>query len=239
MDDWGYLGLKSGKTSVNLQETGISTSPTIATENAPSLVAKGVTCVRGGRTVFEGLSFSLTAGEALMLRGPNGTGKSSLLRLLAGYVPVADGSLLWCGQDTQDDLEAYQPNLHYLGHLDAIKPVLSVRENISQWAALMGEEADADDALTHFGLARLGDLPAKYLSAGQKRRLNLARLAASHRPIWLLDEPSVSLDAEAVAQLEKLVSNHLAQGGIAIIATHLDLDVGPAEVLRLGGGGAS
>jgi heme exporter protein A len=239
MDDRGHLGLKSGKTSVNLQETGISTSPTIATEKPLSLVAKDITCVRGGRTVLEGMSFAVQAGEALMLRGPNGTGKSSLLRLLAGYVPVADGSLLWGGEDAHDDLEAYQPNLHYLGHLDAIKPVLSVRENISQWAALMGEEADADDALAHFGLAKLAALPAKYLSAGQKRRLNLARLAASHRPIWLLDEPSVSLDAESVAQLEKLVANHLAEGGMAIIATHLDLEIGPASVLRLGGGEAS
>ena len=239
MDDRGHLGLKSGKTAVNLQETGISTSPTIEAENTLSLVAKDIACVRGGRTVFEGVSFSVRAGEALMLRGPNGTGKSSLLRLLAGYVPVAEGALLWCGEGAHDDLEAYQPSLHYLGHLDAVKPVLSVRENISQWSALMGEEADADNALAHFGLAKLADLPAKYLSAGQKRRLNLTRLAASHRPVWLLDEPSVSLDAESVAQLEKLVARHLADGGIAIIATHLDLDVGPVQVLRLGGGGAS
>jgi len=120
-----------------MQETGISTSPTMATGNTLSLVAKDIACVRGGRTVFEGVSFAVQAGEALMLRGPNGTGKSSLLRLLAGYVPVAEGTLLWCGEDAHDDLEGYQPNLHYLGHLDAIKPVLSVRENISQWAALM------------------------------------------------------------------------------------------------------
>ena len=239
MDEWGPLGLKSGKTKASMQETGISTSPTMATGNTLSLVAKDIACVRGGRTVFEGVSFAVQAGEALMLRGPNGTGKSSLLRLLAGYVPVAEGTLLWCGEDAHDDLEGYQPNLHYLGHLDAIKPVLSVRENISQWATLMGAEADSDEALAHFGLAKLADLPAKYLSAGQKRRLNLARLAASHRPIWLLDEPSVSLDDASVAQLEKLVAKHLGEGGMAIIATHLDLDVGPASVLRLGEGGAS
>jgi heme exporter protein A len=200
----------------------------------PGIALHALACDRGGRRVFEGVQAALSPGDALVVRGTNGSGKSSLLRVLAGYIPAGDGTIAWNGADIRDDIGLYQSRLHYVGHLDGVKPVLSVRENIALWSVLMGDSMDIDAALSHFGLAKLADLPAKYLSAGQKRRLNLARLGASRRPLWLLDEPAVSLDAQSVAQLEALIADHRRAGGIAIIATHNDLNIEGATVLRLG-----
>jgi len=191
-------------------------------------------CDRGGRRVFTGVQADLSPGDALVVRGTNGSGKSSLLRVLAGYIPAGDGSITWNGINVRDDIGLYQSCLHYVGHLDGVKPVLSVRENIALWSLLMGDPMDVDAALAHFGLRKLADLPAKYLSAGQKRRLNLARLGASRRPLWLLDEPAVSLDAQSVAQLESLIADHRRAGGIAIVATHNDLNIEDATLLSLG-----
>ena len=184
--------------------------------------------------MFEGVSLAMGPGEAALLRGPNGIGKSSLLRLLAGFLPPADGTLHWAGADIAEDIGLYRTQLHYVGHLDGVKPVLSVRENVRLYAQLLGNPQDEDQALDHFGLLSLADLPARYLSAGQRRRLNLARLAAANRPLWLLDEPTVSLDAESVAQLEALIERHLNNGGMAIIATHLDMQINNARILTLG-----
>ena len=143
------------------------------------LSLQALDCDRGGRRVFSGMTADLSPGGALILRGRNGSGKSSLLRLLAGYIRPAGGTLVWQGADAWDDIGQYQTNLHYVGHLDGVKPALSVAENVTLSASLMGHVSDPLAALDHFSLGHLADMPAKYLSAGQRRRLNLARLAAA------------------------------------------------------------
>jgi heme exporter protein A len=202
---------------------------------APLLTADELACVRGGREVFAGLSFALAPGEVLVLRGPNGSGKSSLLRLLAGFLVPAAGRLAWAGVVLADDLAAHRARLHYVGHLDAVKSLLTVRENLAFAAALGGSGADGlEAALRGFDLEALADIPARYLSAGQKRRLALARLLASTRPLWLLDEPGVGLDAANRARLEQELAAHRAAGGLAVLATHGDVAVGDALVVELG-----
>lgn len=174
---------------------------------------------RGGVPLLEGVGFSLEPGAALTISGPNGTGKTTLLRALAGLAPITSGTV-----------EVDPDDLLLLGHLDAVKPALTVTENLSFWAGLFGGPADVTPALEALDLARLALRPAGTLSAGQKRRLGLARLAVIRRALWLLDEPTVSLDAASVACFGDLVRAHLATGGAAIIATHIDLGL---ETLRL------
>ena len=191
-------------------------------------------CVRGERAVFRGLGFALAPGEAIVLVGPNGAGKSSLLRLVAGLIPIAAGRLLWNGDPVADDPDAHRDRLVYAGHLDALKPAFTLAENLGFWAATMGAgEGAVADALARFGLGGLADLPARFLSAGQRRRLGLARLALTRRPLWLLDEPSVSLDVASVARLADLVAEHRAAGGMVMAASHVDLGLGDARVLDL------
>ena len=197
-----------------------------------SLSVRDLACERGGRLVFEGLSFSLKTGEALVLTGPNGAGKSSLLRQLAGLLDVAQGEIAFTGGDPELSLGE---QAHYVGHLDALKPSMTVMETVSFWRTYLGSIPEgADTALEALGLAHLADLPAAYLSAGQRRRLSLARLIAVPRPIWLLDEPTVALDAASVARLVGLMTSHLARGGMIVAATHLDLGLGETRQLRLG-----
>ncbi len=197
------------------------------------LSVENLACRRGEHEVFAGLSCSVRPGEALYLRGPNGAGKSSLLRILAGFIAPAAGELCWESVGVDADPEAHRSRLHYVGHLDTLKPVLTAAENLRTQAAMLGETADVDAALKAFGLSALADLPARFLSAGQRRRLALSRIAAVHRPLWLLDEPTVALDRESIERLERLIADHRAGGGMAVIATHMDMDIPGAYTLTL------
>jgi heme exporter protein A len=196
------------------------------------LVAKGLNCVRGGRTVFEAVAFSASAGESLCVTGRNGAGKSSLLRQIAGLVRIASGTIVI--EDSDPELSIAE-QAHYLGHLDALKPSLSVRENLAFWAHYLGgHDADVDSALAALDLDSLADLPAAYLSAGQRRRLSIARLIAVPRPLWLLDEPTSALDVVAQQRFAELMRTHLAGGGIIVAAVHGPIGLDGARELRLG-----
>jgi heme exporter protein A len=196
------------------------------------LSGRGVRCVRGGREVFSGLDFEASAGEALAVTGPNGSGKTSLLRLIAGLLVMAEGSISLEGGQAELTLPE---QAHYLGHRDALKPALSVLENLAFWRDFLeGEAFDARTNLAAVGLGHAAHLPAAYLSAGQRRRLSLARLLAVRRPIWLLDEPANALDAAGQGLFVELMSDHLARGGLIIAATHAPLGLAARE-LRIGG----
>jgi heme exporter protein A len=188
-------------------------------------------CHRGGRDVFSRLGFSLAAGEALAVTGRNGAGKSSLLRIVAGLIRPVAGRLWLEGGDPELSIAE---QVHYLGHEDPVKPSLTVLENLQFWVAFFaGSAIKANDALESVGLGALASLPAAYLSAGQRRRLSLARLLAAKRPIWLLDEPASTLDAAAQIRLAEIMRSHLSEGGLILAATHGALGVGGARELSL------
>jgi heme exporter protein A len=196
---------------------------------------EGLACRRGERLVFAGVDFALRAGEALVLTGRNGSGKSSLLRLAAGLSPPAAGRLVWQDGPVGDDPLRHHGRLHFIGHLDAVKPALTVIENLRGWAALRdGNDARARAALDAFGLGPLAGMPARYLSAGQRRRLALSRLLAGDAALWLLDEPTVALDRESVAAVHAAITRHREGGGMAMIATNVALTIPGARALALG-----
>jgi heme exporter protein A len=195
------------------------------------LEARNLACRRGERTIFAGLSFRLAPGEALLLLGANGAGKSSLLRLLAGLLAPAEGQLLWDGADAFADRSAHAGRLRYLAHQEALKPSLTVSESLDFFARLWGGTPAA--ALAKVDLLPLADLPVRLLSAGQRRRLALARLALAPAALWLLDEPTLGLDAAAVERLGGLLAAHRAAGGMVLAATHLPLPLPAARELRL------
>jgi heme exporter protein A len=196
------------------------------------LSGRGIRCVRGGREVFSGLDFATSSGEALAVTGANGSGKTSLLRIIAGLLALSGGSLDLEGGEVELTLAE---QAHYLGHRDAMKPALSVRENLSFWRNFLGGEVfDAGQSLNQVGIEHTADLPAAYLSAGQRRRLSIARLIAVRRPIWLLDEPTSALDAAGQTLFTEVMRDHLARGGIVIAATHAPLGIEYRE-LRIGG----
>ncbi|MBL4692268.1 MAG: heme ABC exporter ATP-binding protein CcmA [Magnetovibrio sp.] len=191
-------------------------------------------CVRGEHMVFRGLDFEVNSGDALILVGPNGSGKSSLLRMMAGLLKPYSGKMLWNGEDALDDFDEHGANLHYVGHHDAVKSVLSVAENIRFWAELRGgDAADIGEALDVFDIKHLYDTPGQFLSAGQKRRVNLARVIAAPAPLWLLDEPTTALDKATIKRLEAAIQKHRDAGGMVVLSTHADVDTPGAKVLNL------
>lgn len=195
--------------------------------SALTLTCDALSCVRGDRHLFDGLSFTLGAGEALVLRGPNGSGKTSLLRLIAGLLKPAAGTVRIGGETPRDAAHL----MHFAGHKDGLKAQLTVREQLRFWQQLFEGAGDIDAALSGWGLARVADLPCGVLSAGQGRRLALARLTVAKRGLWLLDEPTAPLDTRSIEAFEAAVAKHRAGGGIVVIAAHRPLNLDDALVI--------
>lgn len=201
------------------------------TDSAFSLTAERLACSRGGRLVFDGVSFSLRSGEALVLTGRNGAGKSSLIAMLAGRLPVEGGTLTFAGGGDAPLVE----HLHLVGHRDGLKSALTAAENLTFVRDMLGAPAlEPKAALEAVGLAHAAALPVAYLSAGQRRRVALARLLVANRPLWLLDEPFSALDAASQAVLTALMQAHLAKGGMIVAATHGPLGLVKAKSLQIG-----
>jgi heme exporter protein A len=200
---------------------------------ARRLLAEKVGVDRGGRRIVDAIDFTLAGGQALIVAGPNGAGKSTLLRAIAGLLPLAAGAVTLDGE-----AEDIAGSLHYVGHADGMKPSLTVRENLDFWGAFLARDGalglSPADALAAFGLAHVIDIPAGYLSAGQKRRVALARLLVAPRPIWLLDEPTTALDVRAQGALAGIMADYLSGGGMIVAATHSPLGLDKAAELRLG-----
>ena len=196
------------------------------------LSAIDLSCVRAGRQVFRSVCFTLRGGQVLAVTGPNGAGKSSLLRLIAGLLRPSAGSVTLTGGDPELSIGE---QAHYVGHQDALKASLTVAENLSFWASILGGAGKVEEALSRVGLGSLAPLPALHLSAGQRRRLSLARLLAAPRPIWLLDEPASSLDAPGGAMLAEITQMHVGGGGLILMAVHGATDIQASAELRLQG----
>ncbi len=205
---------------------------------APDLVAEDLGCRRAERLVFAGLSFRLPPGGALLLTGANGSGKTSLLRILATLIMPASGHLLWGSTPVEAESAAYRAQLDYVGHQDGVKPGLTPRETLAFWAALRRVEPTRaprllEAALAAFALDRVADWPCRWLSAGQRRRIALARLVAAPASIWLLDEPTGALDHDNQSRLEQAIAEHRGSGGRVIVASHMPIDIGTATVINL------
>jgi len=209
--------------------------PTPPFPNPPGTFAgTDLACLRGERLLFRGLGFSLAPGGALVLTGPNGSGKSSLLRLLAGLLAPAEGELTWDGKPVAEDAEAQRARLLYLGHQEGLKPTLTVGEMLALHARLRGGRAAPAGlaaALDALGIGGLMDVPGRQLSAGQRRRVGLARLLVHPAPLWLLDEPTVGLDEAALAAFRAVAGGHRRAGGMIVAATHADLGLAGAREL--------
>lgn len=198
------------------------------------LESRGLAAFRGDRLIFDNISFTLAAGGAVILVGENGAGKTTLLRLLAGFVPRAAGQLLWDGADALDDLASHGRRVAWLGHQDAVKPGLTVAENLDAWRRGAGDRLSARNAaLDALGLGDFAEVPGRMLSAGQRRRVAISRLLLADAPLWLLDEPTTALDAASVVRLGAVLAGHRAAGGMVIAATHLDLPLPGAARLSL------
>lgn len=198
------------------------------------LVTEELAGERGGEPVFAGIDIVLSDGDALLITGPNGVGKSTLLRVIAGLLPASEGEVRL--EDAPEAHATVAAASHYLGHLNAMKPTLSVEENLAFWREFNGEpHLEIDEALDMVGLPDIGHLPFAYLSTGQKRRISIAKLLVSYRPIWLLDEPTAGLDRRSEAQFAELMRAHLDDGGIILAATHLPLGLDGASELAMTG----
>ncbi|HRF08019.1 MAG TPA: heme ABC exporter ATP-binding protein CcmA [Xanthobacteraceae bacterium] len=192
------------------------------------LIASDISCSRGGRVLYDRLSFSLGDGELLLLTGPNGAGKTSLLRQIAGLLPLDHGRIVFEGCERAEEI-------HFVGHGAGVRETLTVAENLEFWRDLYGRAAESLEAsLARLNLASLAALPARVLSAGQKRRLSLSRLVAIRRKLWLLDEPDTALDAEGRATLLALIAAHRADGGMIVMASHGTLAVTPSREIAIG-----
>jgi heme exporter protein A len=205
---------------------------------ASELIAESLACRRGARLVFAGVSFCLPAGGAVVLTGANGSGKSSLLRLVGGLLAPAAGRLLWGGAPVAADIAEHHSRLHYVGHQETVKPVMTPREILRFWAALRDLDLPStapalQDALAAFGLEAVADWPCRWLSAGQRRRLALARLLVSPATLWLLDEPTSALDDDGQVRLEQAIAAHRAAGGRVLLATHAAIGLDDAKILAL------
>jgi heme exporter protein A len=207
-------------------------APDPAAQPAATFSVTDLACRRGERLVFAGLSFALAAGGAMVLTGPNGSGKSSLLRLLAGLARPEAGVIAWQGVDVAEDPAAHRERLHFIGHQDALKAALTVGETLAFWAGMRGG-GEIAPALERFRLARLADWPCRLLSAGQRRRLALARLIASPAALWLLDEPTTGLDSDAVEDLRAALAAHRAGGGCVVLSTHAEPPVAGPQMVSL------
>lgn len=194
-------------------------------QNGWCLRGDKLTCVRGERTVFSGISLTLEPGKPVVLTGPNGAGKSSLIRTLAGLIPMAAGERLLYRDGNQKSEDALQDHLIYIGHQDPVKSALTVYENLAFWKNLYGARASVDSALAKLGLSNAAPHPAGLLSAGQRRRLVLCRLALTDRPIWLLDEPLTSLDTRSRQSVLALIEQHCSKGGLTLISSHESLEL--------------
>ena len=218
----------------------LSDRSALAAPQAASLIADNLACRRGERVVFAELSFRLEPGGALVLTGANGSGKSSLLRLVAGLLPPIAGGLYWGAAPVAADPAAHRARLHYVGHHDALKPAMTPRETLAFWAALHGSRLSRaapaiEPALDAFALAEIADWPCRWLSAGQRRRVALARLLVARAPLWLLDEPTSVLDRDGQLRLENALAAHRAGGGMVMLATHAPIALDDATSLRLDG----
>lgn len=200
------------------------------------LTATAVAIDRSERRIVRDVSFHVESGQMLAITGPNGAGKSTLLRALAGLLPISAGNIICTGLPAEAVLPGHA---HYLGHRDALKSALTARENLAFWAAMLALPGAGglapEAALARLALPQVADFPVSYLSAGQKRRVALARLLVAHRPVWLLDEPTTALDAASQQLVAGMIEAHLAKGGIVIAATHMELGVEGARELQLGG----
>tara|TARA_Y100000590_G_scaffold239204_1_gene269041 strand:- start:1284 stop:1916 length:633 start_codon:yes stop_codon:yes gene_type:complete len=191
--------------------------------NKESLIKlDNISATRGNKTLVSNLSISIKSGEILTLTGPNGSGKTTLLRLLASFIEPAFGSLYWNHNNIKDDIFSYRNKIVYISHLDPIKNVLSVEENLKFWSRIENNKYEPK-ILEFLGFEKIPEMPANFLSAGQRRRLNLARLVLSRRPIWLLDEPITSLDNESISKITSILKSHKEAGGITIVATHSEI----------------
>jgi heme exporter protein A len=210
--------------------------PSFPASSAPALEARALTCIRGDRELFSGLDLQVFAGQCLHIRGENGVGKTSLLRLLTGLTSPESGEVLWSGYSIKQEVSEYHSKLLFLGHRDALKEDLSAIENLRLYAAIDGialSEQDAFASLWRFGLKGREDLPVNCLSAGQKKRVLMARMLTRRAQVWILDEPFNALDAHAVQELQDLIAEHLKSNGLVVLTSHQPLAIPGLRVLDL------
>lgn len=207
-------------------------------KTAPTLSFSKLGCSRGGRQLFQGIDCVLESGRWLYVAGANGVGKTSLLRMVCGLTPIESGEICWNDTPIHAQREAYRQDLCYLGHLNALQESMTVNENLVFTAALGGnapDPAQTQEVLAHFGVRGRGQQLVRHLSQGQKRRVALSRLALSPARLWVLDEPFVAMDEAGVRMLADLIAAHLGKGGLAVLTSHQQVDIGrvPAQLLEL------